>query len=123
MKKIIILFLGVIVYSDVFTIITKIKKMETYNPIFKKLEKYDIFGNYIFNNKHILNTDTTAHQLMFQINAIFQNKVNINGEWYKLGDKIEGYKIVKINNEGIVLERNGKIKKFILKSNILKVVK
>jgi len=44
----------------------------------------------------------------FQLEAIMNNSVMINGKWYLLGNKIKGYKIVEINNNSVILVRNHK---------------
>ena len=54
---------------------------------------------------------------------IFQNRANINGLWVKKGDDIEGYKVVRVFSDGVVLKNDKEIKKIILKSKILKVAK
>ena len=123
MKKTAVLILAVFAYSDVFTIITEIKKMESFTPAFKKIEKYNIFSNLEIQNNNVLTGGAIVRQNNLILNAIFQNKANINGVWLKPGDVIEGYKIVKINNNEVVLKKNKKTKKLIIKSNILKVVK
>jgi len=124
MKKIIIFLAMVFAYSDVYTIITQIKKMESFKPEFKKIQKYNIFSSFDINNNSVKSvTSFAAKADNLIINAIFQNRVNINGTWYKLGDMIEGYRIVKVYNNEVILKRDNKIKKLVLKSNILKVLK
>jgi len=123
MKKMIFLFiLFVVMDADVVTVINEIKKMQTFTPQFKKMAKYDIFGNFIINKKDNSGFNSAVNEKL-QINAVFQNRININGSWYKTGDIINGYKIIKINNNEVVMKKNGKIKTIIFKSNIIKVVK
>lgn len=39
-----------------------------------------------------------------KLSAIINNSALINGKWYKLGDKIDYYKIAKINNQSVTLK-------------------
>ncbi|GAB6074012.1 hypothetical protein [Nautilia lithotrophica] len=121
-KMLIFLILFIFVKADVFTIINDIKKMQLFNPKFKKLVNYDIFNDYVTNKEINSETPATFNENI-QINAIFQNRVNINGSWYKIGDIVSGYQIIKINNNKVIMKKNRKIKTLIIKSNILKVVK
>jgi hypothetical protein len=120
MKKYLLILLTVVLHADISAIINEIKEMESYTPKFKNMEKYDLFTNLGLKSggKTFINTEYAI-----KIDAIFQNRVNINGKWYKAGDEIYGYKIIKITDEGVFLSKNGKIKKINLKSNVLKVEK
>ncbi|ACM92103.1 hypothetical protein NAMH_1375 [Nautilia profundicola AmH] len=122
MKKLIIFVILITLNADIYTVITEIKKMQTYTPNFKKIEKYNIFSSFNIVNKNIP-LEITAQDKILSLNAIFQNKADINGVWVKVGDEIAGYKVIKINNNEVVLKKNNTIKKLVLKSNILKVVK
>ena len=39
----------------------------------------------------------------FRLTAIMNNSALINGKWYKLGDTIEGYKLLAINSKSVNL--------------------
>jgi len=122
MKKIVLIYIiFVFINADIIDVINDIKKMESFTPQFKKLPRYDFFGNYSINKT--VKEEFIPRSEKLQINAIFQNRVNINGHWYKTGDSVNGYEIVKINNNEIIMKKNGEIKKLLFKSNIIKVVK
>ncbi len=42
------------------------------------------------------------------LNATMNNSVMINGKWYKLGDRVSGYKIKSINGNSVVLANSEK---------------
>lgn len=127
MKKIFFVFIFVYAYSDVSFIINKIKKLEQYKPKFKKIQNYSVFSNEILD----LNKTQKITQKITQIkesktltlNAIFQNKANINGVWVKRRDFIEGFKILKIKRDSVVLKKDNKIIVLSLKPKLLKVAK
>jgi len=118
MKKLII-FLAILLYADISDILIKIKDIENMKKSFLKVN-YNIFGeNYNIESSFI---PVVNNEINLNIFAIFNNKVNINGKWYKTGDEVEGYKIFKITSDKIFLKRDNKI--IVLKirqSNILKV--
>lgn len=51
----------------------------------------------------------------YKLNAIINSAALINGKWYKLGDRLHGYKIVKISKTSVTLSRNNK--KTVLSTN------
>ncbi len=125
MKKIIFLIFFVFLFADVSNIIGEIKNIENYTPKFKHFVNYNIFVNNKVKNQYkksvvVSNTNTNSNLTLY---AVFQNKVNINGIWLKVGEVINGYKIIKIASNKVILKKDGKIKKLVLKPNILKVRK
>ena len=119
MKKIIV-FIAVFLYADISNIITLIKNMENYRPVFKKIQHYKPFSDEVIPTKEngkIFNVSPVN----LSLNAIFQNKAFINGRWVKRGDLIEGYKVIKITQNSVVLFKNGKIKKITLNPKVIKV--
>ena len=64
--------------------------------------------------KIILQTDTKMpepsvyHPKRFSISAILNNKVYINGKFYKKNDIIYGYKIVRVSDKYIRVIKNNK---------------
>ena len=123
MKKIVFLICSVFLFADVSDIINEIKKMESFTPKFKHFVNYNIFINNKVKNHYIRNvviSNTDSNLILY---AVFQNRVNINGIWLKVGEVINGYKIIKIAPNKVLLKKDGKIKKLILKPNILKVRK
>ncbi len=123
MKKIFFLFFVITFsFSDVSNIIFKIKEIENSKKIFLKYPSYNIFINKQANNiqQAIIQPSPLINMKIY---AIFNNKVNINGQWKKRGDYINDYKIIKIYPDFIVLRKNNKIKLLKFKSNIIKVSK
>jgi len=55
--------------------------------------------------------------------AIYNNRAYINGKFYKIGDKVAGFKVIKISNKYVVLKKNRKkVVLPLVKSNIIKTV-
>ena len=112
MKKIILLTFFLFLYADVKYIINEIVKIEEFKPIFKKIKYYNVFEYETNIVKENIVAVSQKKNLNLKIYAIFQNRVNINGKWFKVGDNIYGYKIVKIN-KNFVLLKNGNSKKIL----------
>lgn len=123
MKKILIFLIITFSFSDVSNIIFKIKEIQNNKKIFLKYPLYNIFINEILHkNIQLIIKSSNLFQKM-KIYAIFNNKVNINGQWKNIGDYINDYKIIKIFPNYIILRKNNKIKILNFSSNIIKVSK
>ncbi len=123
MKKILIFLIITFSFSDVSNIIFKIKEIQNNKKIFLKYPLYNIFINEILHKNIQLIIKSTTPSLKMKIYAIFNNKVNINGQWKNIGDYINDYKIIKIFPNYIILRKNNKIKILNFSSNIIKVSK
>lgn len=55
------------------------------------------------------------------LGAIMNNSVMISGDWYKLGDTINGYKISEINRNSVLLRKHKKTLLLSTKSNTKKL--
>lgn len=121
MKKVFfLLFIITFSFSDVSDIIFKIKEIENSKKIFLKYPLYNIFINKKTNITPIIKSAPVENMKIY---AIFNNKVNINGQWKKEGEYINDYKIIKIFPDYVVLRKNNKIKLLKFSSNIIKVSK
>jgi len=123
MKKILIFFLITFLFSDVSNTIFKINEIQNNKKIFLKYPLYNIFINEIMHNNIQLIIKSSNLSQKIKIYAIFNNKVNINGQWKNIGDYINDYKIIKIFPNYIILRKNNKIKILKFSSNIIKVSK
>lgn len=54
-----------------------------------------------------INNVQNAQEVTYELFAILQNRVNINKNWYKINDTVNGYKIIKINQNSVVLDNAG----------------
>lgn len=45
-----------------------------------------------------------------KVTLIINSKARINGKWYGLNDRVQGYKIASIDNDKVSLVKNGKTK-------------
>ena len=43
----------------------------------------------------------------FELSAIFNDKAFINGRFYKIGDRIWGYRVSEIKENYVILQKNG----------------
>ena len=69
----------------------------------------------IIKNKNIIKP---KHRNILRLYGILNNKVKINKKWYKIGSKIDGYKLVKVKNSSVVLKKKRKkIELFLRKKN------
>ena len=110
MRKIIFLTFFLFLYADVKYIINEIVKIEEFKPIFKKIKYYNVFEYETNIVKENIMAVSQKEDLNLKIYAIFQNRVNINGKWFKVGDNIYGYKIVKIDKNFVLLKNKNRQK-------------
>ena len=60
--------------------------------------------------------------IQLKVYAIYNNRAYINGKFYKIGDKIAGYKLYKIYDNYVVLKSKSKLKVvYLIKNRILKM--
>lgn len=124
MKKFII-FLAVFLFADVSDTILKLQDMKNMKKKFLKID-YNIFKEEkkpVIKKVLKINKIKKAKKINLHIFAIFNNKININGNWYKKGDIVYDYKIIKVLNNGVVLKKHSKITILKIKESILKVSK
>jgi len=57
------------------------------------------------------------------VTTILNGKVFVNSNWHGVGDRVDGYKIIQIREEGILAKKSGKVVKFGIKrkKSIVKV--
>ncbi len=72
--------------------------------------KMPIIPANITNNTNQKQIKTTNKIQTLKLYAIMNKSVLINGKWYKLGEKVYGYKIVKVTSKTVTLNRNGNVK-------------
>jgi len=125
MKIIVFLAIFSLLYANVKYIVDEIMKIEKIKPLFIKVEHYDAFeceANKTNKAKeNVIPKTTKKYDYKLKVYAIFQDKVNINGKWFKIGDTIDGYKIAKVVNNGVYLIRSNKTLKLSITNHILKI--
>ena len=121
MKKIIFVTFCSLLYADITYIIHEIEKIEKFKPLFKKIRYYNIFEYEADIAEKNITTISKKESYDLKIYAIFQNRVNINGKWFKIGDIINGYKVLKITNDDVYLKKNNEILILSITNHILKV--
>jgi len=115
MKKIVFLvFITIFLYSSqdtdeiiklvkILSVKSKYQPIQVYNPFLqysKKEYKKIALGNY-FKQQKIKQS--------YKLKAIFGNRVKINDNWYNIGDKIDGYTIVRYKNNIYLKDGNNVI--------------
>lgn len=53
-------------------------------------------------------TSTVKKKSSLSLNMLMNSSAMINGEWYRVGDKVNGYKISKIELRSVLLTKNKK---------------
>ncbi|MDD3344245.1 MAG: hypothetical protein PHR87_11810 [Sulfurospirillaceae bacterium] len=59
-------------------------------------------------NKSVESHTETKRSL--RLVAILNQKAYINGQWYRVGQSVNGYKIIKIREQSVELKKDGKTK-------------
>ena len=67
--------------------------------------------------------DVKAVEDTLHVTTVLNNRVFVNSSWYKVGDEVNGYKIIQIRENEVLTKKDGKILKFGLKrqKSIVKV--
>lgn len=104
MKLKLFFLLSVLLSEGLFgDLISEIKQIENKPIILLKFPNYNFFEM-----PKIKVKAKKAIKPHFKVLAIFDNSVFINGKWYKVGDVVYGFRIVKIYDNRIVVKRDGK---------------
>ena len=67
------------------------------------------------------NTLLQAKEEQLKLTAIMNNSANINGKWYKIGDKIGSYKLKDIMDNAVYLQNNSEQKMLFFDQNHSKI--
>lgn len=98
-------------YSNIKTLsLEKQKKSKKYN-----LEIKISFEEYFFKTLGSEKITKKSRFIRFKLKAIIDENVLINNKWLEVGDKINGYELTNISNDGVVLslhEKTIKLKVF-----------
>jgi hypothetical protein len=94
MRKLLFLLVVSFLYADISEILIEVKKIEECNA--KKPYLKNIFFNTFYYKPNI---DISCEEKSFKIKAKLNDKVLIGSKWYKVGDYVNGYKIVQITDK------------------------
>ncbi len=124
MKKAVVL-LGSLLFADINNITTEIKEIESFKPRFKPLVRYDVFdaAKVIKINKKQPTIKAIVVEPKLYLKAIFNKKANINGKWVKVGDEIDGYRVIRVDANGVLLQKFRKRLYLRVKISVIKVAK
>jgi hypothetical protein len=93
-------------------IVTDTKEIDNVKCPFEKYQsnEYNNEEDYIYNNDNQNEVGDSGNEYNnLKLDAIFNSRAKINGNWYKLGDTILGYEIITISKRDVVLD-NGENK-------------
>ena len=84
-----------------------------YNPFFKVIKMKNVSGKVIVSKK-----------FRFVLLTVLNHKAFINNRWYKQGDYIKGFRVIKIYKDRVILQKGNKkvILKIEQKRKILNIV-
>jgi len=85
---------------------TKVVKKSSSKIVKKSTTKRYIKKSY--KPKKVTKSVSKKSSVRFNLEAIMNRSVLINGEWYAQGDKIGGYKIVEVHNTFVILNKKSK---------------
>ncbi|MGB5793192.1 hypothetical protein [Poseidonibacter sp.] len=92
-------------YSNIINLnLSKDKQTKKY--IFKIEISFDKF--FIKNKKADIKVKKQKNINIFKVKAIISNNVLINNKWIKQNEFINGYKLIEINKNSVVLQKNNK---------------
>ena len=123
------LFTALLFGEDIDTILTKITKkrvshtppesiLATPSPM-PKLIKSDENSSKSSKDKNI--SSLKAKEINFKLIAIMNNSANINGHWYKLGQKVGSYTLEDIMDDSVFLKSGQKEKILFFDQNRSKI--
>ncbi len=58
--------------------------------------------------KPIINLKQMNSEVRFRLKAIINDQALINGEWIRVGEKIQGYELAQIKDDHVVLKKTGR---------------
>jgi len=98
-----------------------------YDKIFEKIGEIRVGVNtkdinkikspFIVIKKNIDNNETKKRRIIYELNAIFNNKAMISGKWYKKYSKIGVYKLIKVKKNSVLLRSADKSKELFIRKN------
>jgi len=125
MKKFILLLIATLsLASDTKEILELINILKQQKIEYKPIKNlYDPFCKVITIKKNnvIIYNPMPNRKKSYHLEIIFQNKVRINGKWYKNNDKIDKY-IIVLKNDKVYLKYKNKLKQ-LKRETIIKVTK
>ena len=113
--------------EDIDTILSKITTKRVSNvpeeSILATPSPMPILVKKEYNNTSSDNNSTIikAKEESFKLTAIMNNSANINGKWYKLGEKIGSYKLEDIMDDSVFLRSKDKEKIILFDQNRSKI--
>jgi hypothetical protein len=105
-------------YDKLFTQISK-KRIGASSQDINKVENPFIMERNIVID---VNSSTAKAQTIYKLNAIFDKKAKINGQWYKLNSEIDNFNLASIGKNSVIIKNeHSKKELFIRKSDDNKI--
>ncbi|NPA65071.1 MAG: hypothetical protein GXO16_08875 [Epsilonproteobacteria bacterium] len=97
-------------YPDIDRLIEKVKEPRPGLPkeVIKKLKNPFVSEKKIEKIVKVVKKRPKKRGIRLSLTSIFGNRARINGRWYKVGDRVAGYRLVHIGNNYVVLKRGNK---------------
>ena len=115
-----IIFLPIMLFArdiDIEKISKQMDRLKSSKKIVSTLD-YNVYDPFA-TAKPILKQKKAKKQKKYhriiKLQTVLNGRVLIKNKWYSVGDKVYGYKIVKIDQNGISLYKNKKTKKVLFK--------
>ena len=114
-------------YPDIDRLIEKVKEPRPGLPkeMIRKLKNPFVSEKKIEKIVKIVKKKPKRKGMRLSLTSIFGNKARINGRWYRVGDKVGGYRLVHIGSNYVILKQGKRTlrlylgkkrsKKFVLK--------
>jgi hypothetical protein len=90
--------------------IDKSELVNTYSPLPKVKVESNRSMDSNESGDEVMKKSVTIEPTEFKLKAILNNSVFLNDRWVKLGDKIEGYELVDIMEDSILLQDGNRTK-------------
>lgn len=99
--------------SDLNKIDSIIEKIKIKRVGLQKKQIYSLKDPFFYDKKTVLKIKhkkykKNAYRTYYRLQAIINNRAKINRKWYKIGNKIGGYKLYEICSNCVKLKKRGK---------------
>ena len=100
-----LLIFSTFLYANVANILTMLDEIDSKKLPKVKISKYNIFTKRAIKRVVIINPKKiTKKDVSINVAAVFNKMVLIDGKWYKEGEMVKGFKILKVYPKKIVIK-------------------
>ncbi len=103
-------------YDKIFQEISK-KRIGVPNGLLNRIHS-PFVSNIVYKSIKNRISSVKRKRIIFTLYGIFNNEAKINKKWYKIKDKVYGYRLIRIKNNSVVLKnKRKKIELFLRKKD------